>query len=818
MTEMLRLELPIILPGFADAADKCVDRLVNALQYRPAVEKVHIKRAHTGPAQLCIQFDPRQLPLARIRAIVDAAGAEMSERIGHAAWRVKGITHMRRAATVAVHLRGVAGVFDASVDAMGNVRADFDRQKTDEEDILYELASMNVFPIGNVSRGSQRDAARTHDCGARRWLSSKSELAFSLACGGFLGLGVLCEELWPSAGNWVPLMFFLAAYTAGGIFTLREALDNLRMRRIEIDTLMLVAAAGAAAIGAWDEGALLLFLFSLGHALERYAMGRAKRAIEALAMLVPDTATVRRGGLIQQVPVRDLVVGDIVSVRSHERLAADGFVLKGTASVDQSAVTGESIPVDKRPVSDPAAARERFDRVSAESRVFAGTVNRSGVLEVEVMRLASDSTLTRVVQMVSEATVNKSPTQRTTDRFERILIPGGLLLAVVMLFSWVLWDEPIRDSFYRSMAVLVAASPCALAIATSSAVLSGIARAARSGVLIKGGAPLEALGGLEAIAFDKSGTLTQGRPRITEVVSVAGVTKQELLAVAVAVEERNDHPLASAITRDGRALLKSVPSMRAEDVRSLPGRGLRARIGLDTVLIGKAEMFGRGSIAPLHEDAERMIMELRGAGRTTVVVRRGDQDLGVIGLSDTLRSDAWDAVQALRGLGISRIVTISGDHQRVVQAVAREVGLEEAWGDLMPQDKVDAIQKLRAKANVAMVGDGVNDAPAMASADVAVAMGAAGSDVALETADVALLADDLRNLPFAVGLSRRARAVIRQNVYVSLGVVAILVPATMLGMGIGATAAIHGGSTLLVVTNALRLLAYRSREAPTQFH
>ena len=313
------------------------------------------------------------------------------------------------------------------------------------------------------------------------------------------------------------------------------------------------------------------------------------------------------------------------------------------------------------------------------------------------------------------------------------------------------------------------------------------------------------------MAFDKTGTLTEGRPRITDIVPVNGTSETELLTVAVAVESLSDHPLAAAITRDGKARLGNniVPSAR--DLKSLTGRGVTATINGEMVWIGKAEMFGVGQIPALGDEVVNAVEQLRQAGRTSMIVRLGSRDLGAIGLSDTPRAGAREALQRLRELGISRMIMISGDHQRVAQAVANEVGLDEAWGDLMPEDKVEAIRKLREQDKVAMVGDGVNDAPAMANATVGIAMGAAGSDVALETADVALMADDLRHLPFAVGLSRHTRGIIRQNVFVSLGIVAFLVPATILGLGIGPAVALHEGSTLLVVFNALRLLAYSDK-------
>lgn len=669
-----------------------------------------------------------------------------------------------------------------------------------------------------MSKHHTHSHGHAHDHHHAGWLGKNSELLFALSSGALLLIGYLCSVFFNQIASWLPLACYLAAYFFGGFFTLREALENLQHKRFEIDTLMLVAAAGAAALGAWAEGALLLFLFSLGHALEHYAMGRAKHAIEALAELAPKTARVRRDNAVLEIPVETLNIGDVVLVKPNERLPADGFLVKGVSSINQAPVTGESIPVDKYPVEDIPFARSRPDSLAAANKVFAGTINGTGAIEIEVTSRSADSALARVVKMVSEAETRKSPTQHFTDQFARIFVPAILALVVVLLFAWVVLDEPFRDSFYRAMAVLVAASPCALAIATPSAVLSGIARAARSGVLFKGGAPLEELGSSHAIAFDKTGTLTEGRPRITEVVPAAGVSEEELLRVAVAVESLSDHPLAAAISRDGQKRLGTTPVAQAEALHNLTGLGVTAQLAGKTVWIGKADLFGRehsltenrfleSTLPALNPATQEAMLALSNNGRTVMAIRYAEQDLGVIGLMDTPRPSAKVALASLRKLGISRMIMISGDNQNVAEAVAKEVGLNEAWGDLMPQDKVTAIRKLQQTTKVAMVGDGVNDAPAMANATVGIAMGAAGSDVALETADIALMADDLRQLPFAVDLSRRTRRIIKQNVFVSLGVVALLVPATIFGLPIGAAVALHEGSTLLVVFNALRLLA-----------
>ncbi|MFC5343337.1 heavy metal translocating P-type ATPase [Brevundimonas staleyi] len=843
MSKTIRLNIPVLLPHAPDAQDGCVGRLIALLRVEPGVTQAHVAEGEQG-AEICIHYDPDQLSLAQVRRRARQAGAEVSERFGHLVGRVDGVRHARHARTLAAALGDEAGVIEAVLDPAGALRLEFDREVTSRERLIERLASHGLALAGEgpataIAAKPQGAAAPEdtsghgpddghdhghsdgdghghghsegdgHDHGHGGFLGPNTELFFALGSGVALGIGTLIEKFVPGLPEWLPFGLFLIAYALGGWFTVGEAIGNLRRRRFEIDTLMLVAAAGAAALGAWAEGALLLFLFSLGHALEHYAMGRAKKAIEALAALAPRTARVRRGDQIVEIPVEELEVGDLVVVRPNERLPADGFVVKGTSSVNQAPVTGESIPVDKQPVSNPEEARTRPAAPPAESVVFAGTINGGGAIEIETTRRSSDTTLAKVVRMVSEAETQKSPTQRFTDRFERVFVPLVLALAFVLLFAWVVVDEPFRDSFYRAMAVLVAASPCALAIATPSAVLSGVARAARAGVLVKGGAPLENLGALDAIAFDKTGTLTEGRPKITDVVPFGPTTESELLEIAVAVERLSDHPLAEAIVRDGSQRLVAAPVRTASDLRSLTGKGVSARLDDQDIWIGKPEMFGDADIAPLSPDAEIAVATLRNQGRTLMVVRRGAKDLGVIGLLDTPRAKARETLTALRALGIRRMIMISGDHQKAAQAVAGQVGLTEAWGDLMPEDKVEAIKKLRGEAKVAMVGDGVNDAPAMATATVGVAMGAAGSDVALETADVALMADDLSKLPFTVGLSRQTRRIIRQNLFVSLGVVAFLVPATIMGLGIGPAVAVHEGSTLLVVFNALRLLAWR---------
>lgn len=646
---------------------------------------------------------------------------------------------------------------------------------------------------------------------------ARSELIFAILSGVFLSSGWLLETF-TEFSDGISLLFYITAYVCGGYYTVTEAIDKIRAGKFEIDFLMLVAAAGAATLGAWAEGALLLFLFSIGHALEGYAMGRAKRAIEELSELAPRTARVRRNGNETEIPVEELVVGDVVVVKPDERVPADGFVILGESSVNQAPITGESVPVDKQPVNDVKRAAEDPESLSQNHRVYAGTINQAGALKIQVTKIASENTLSRVVTTVSEAETRVSPTQKFTKKFEKYFVPSIIVLVVILLFAPLVLDENFSESFYRAMAVLVAASPCALAIATPSAVLSGVARAAKGGILIKGGGPLESLGMLDAVAFDKTGTLTEGEPKVVDIRTGEGIDEQELLRTTIAVEDLSKHPLAKAVVRDGKerllAIAESTSSslkddLIATDLKSITGRGIQAIVDSELVHIGKDDLFEEVEGTPLPDEIRNIAARLEENGRTTMIIRRGDQYLGVIGLMDTPREAAKRTISKLRELGIKQMIMISGDNQHVANAVAKEVGLDEARGELMPEDKVNEIKRLQSDGGVAMVGDGVNDAPAMASATVGIAMGVAGSDVALETADIALMADNLDHLPLAIGLSRSTRRIIQQNLWMSLGMVAFLVPATILGLNIGPAIMLHEGSTLVVVFNALRLLAYR---------
>lgn len=807
-TEKTRFTVRLLVPGVQSVEDRCIERFTDLIAAKRGVDAAHlVTNGSEQSGEFCVHYDPDILSLADVRDLAGRVGMELGQRYGHWYAELEPM-HAGRASAVETRLASVDGVQEAVVSPDGAVRVEYDRQQTGEQDIEQLLDQ-------TLDHWRHDGETSTHCCHSHDHegiFGSQSELIFACLCGAFLLIGWLVATFTP-APSAVAIGCYLAAFFFGGYYTTREAYEKIRVGAFEIDFLMLVAAIGAASLGAWAEGALLLFLFSMGHSLEGYAMGRAKRAIEALAELAPRTARVRRDGEEQELPVEQLRVGDVVIVKPDQRVAADGFVIAGQSSVDQAPITGESMPVDKRPVTDRESAAGNAESLSAEHRVYAGTINQAGALEIQVTKTAAENTLARVVTLVNEAETRVSPTQKFTKRFERIFVPAVIATVIVLLFAPLVLNETFSDSFYRAMAVLVAASPCALAISTPSAVLSGVARAARGGVLVKGGGPLESLGQLDAVAFDKTGTLTEGRPKMTDVQPAEGVDEAELLRIAVAVEALSKHPLAQAVVRDGTTRLEAsasgVPIPSAENLKSITGRGVQADIEGKTAYVGKAELFAEIDGPALPVAIRDGVNALEHDGRTTMIVAYGDRYLGVIGLMDTPREAAQRTILRLRQLGIKQMIMISGDNQQVADVVGKAVGLDTSLGGLMPEDKVNEIKRLNSQSGVAMVGDGVNDAPAMASAAVGIAMGAAGSDVALETADVALMADDLEHLPLAIGLSRATSRIIRQNLWISLGMVAFLVPATILGLNIGPAVALHEGSTLFVVLNALRLLAYK---------
>lgn len=570
---------------------------------------------------------------------------------------------------------------------------------------------------------------------------------------------------------------------------------QLARGRLDVDLLMLVAALGAVLLGGFGEAAMLLFLFSLGHALEDLAMQRATSAISSLGRLSPTIARCRTDGEEwEEILVERLVPGDLVQVLSTERIPIDGIVRDGESGVDESSLTGESVPV----------------RRGTGSQVFAGTLNLDATLEIEVEFVVAESVMARMVKLVEEAEERKAPTQRAADRFTRVYVPAILVIVfgamlVPPLTGWLTWS----DSFERALVVLVAASPCALAISTPATVLAGIARAAAGGVLMKGGEAIEALGAIRAVAFDKTGTLTEGRPIVVDSRCAVGVDRDAMFEAAAAVERESTHPLALAIV-----VASGTTRGEASEVEVEPGRGMRGMVDGKRVLVGGAGLLDEAGVS-VPTELRSCAEAWSDAGRSTVWVAIDGEAAGVVALADRERPEARRVLERMRQLGIRSVTMLTGDRAGPARAVAERLGIETVRSGLLPEQKIEAIRALRdVHGSVAMVGDGVNDGPALAAASVGVAMGGRGTDVALEASGVALMGDELGRLPFALDVARRTRRVVVQNVIGSMGMVILLITVGAFGlMSLPAAVVLHEGSTVAVVLNALRLLRVRSRDS-----
>jgi Cd2+/Zn2+-exporting ATPase len=603
--------------------------------------------------------------------------------------------------------------------------------------------------------------------------------------------------------------FFAAAYLAGGWHGTIKGIRSLFSFTVDVDLLMVLAALGAAYVNHAFEGSMLLFLFSLSNTLQEMAIERSRSAISALMKLRPETALCKRGAETKLVPIGELVPGDIVLVRPGESIPVDGLVVEGTSSVNQASITGESLPVEKKP----------------GDILFAGTINEQGGLEMRVTKLATESTLAKLIELVEKAQSEKAVTQRFLEKAEQWYAFGVILFTVSLIVIPIyIFTEPFQSTFYRAMTVMVVASPCALVISTPASILSAIAAGARRGVLFKGGAYLEKAAGIEIVAFDKTGTLTEGRPVVTDIQIIVhpelspaqiSCSQEELLWLAAAVEARSEHPVARAIVAEAKR--RFMPVERCLKFQSVAGHGVSAEVVGRRIAVGNLKYFD-GYESPERTALEAQMDLLHDAGKTGMLVGEilGDEKaptvryLGFIAVADKVRPEAPLIIAKLRKLGIKRIAMLTGDGKRVAAAVAKACGVDEVHADLLPQDKVRVINKLRESGCTAMIGDGVNDAPALATADIGIAMGAAGTDVAMETADIVLMSDALDTIPFTIALSRRARTVVFQNLSFALAVIAVLI-VSALGLNLPLPLGVvgHEGSTVLVCLNGLRLLSFR---------
>ena len=761
----------------------CAESVSRSLRSLDGVEDV---RADVVGGRVTVTYDHRRLGrddlAGRIR---DTGYAVRDEAAARTVFEVEGLCCATEARQIEERLASRPGVTRLAVDVVG-------RRVAVEGSLTAAEVEREIARLGMRARRVGVEAAPAP------WWDRRGRLAMAVLAGvlwaGYLAADALLGSEGVAAG------LAVGAMVAGGWYIVPRGLKAARNRSLDMNFLMTIAAIGALFIGEHGEAASAMFLFAVAQLLESYSMDRARNAIRGLMDLSPTVASVLRSGREERVSAAEVRVGETVRVRPGEKIAVDGEVLAGRTRVDQAPITGESIPVDKGPGDE----------------VFAGTLNGDGALEVRSTRAPEDTTLARIIHAVEEAQATRAPSQAFVDRFARVYTPAvvaaGLLLAVVPPLlgagDWGTW-------LYRALVLLVVACPCALVISTPVTIVSALAGAARRGILVKGGLHLENAGRACVVALDKTGTLTEGQPAVVEVLPFRGTDPIRLLTVAAAAEAHSEHPLARAIVRHAAERGLAVPA--AADVTAVPGKGVRARVGGDQVLVGSERFFEE--MGALGGGAREVLLRHEGEGRTAVLVgsagRPGEPPtlLGALALSDRLRPEAADALRALHAAGIRRVVMLTGDNPGTARAVAAALGgagagLDEFRAGLLPQDKVDAVRELRrSHGAVVFVGDGVNDAPALATADVGVAMGSAGTDVALETADIALMSDDLSQLPVTLRLARRAEGIIRANIALSLLTKAAFIALAVTGHAtLWMAVAADMGTSLLVILNGLRAL------------
>ncbi|MCC7147522.1 MAG: cation-translocating P-type ATPase [Phycisphaeraceae bacterium] len=814
---MNRVRMTFAVAGQQNPAQRreCTGCIQERLLSLPGVKNLKIQADEQAMGVL-IDYEPQVLTVAEIERQLHCAGACLPAHVVHVVIPVGGMHTQNDEGLIQRELNRLPGVTATASYASGSVRLEFDKKSCALGEIIGLLEGLGFkprFAEADLTVGGEDSVAGVrieHLPGRREWWQGQ----LAKTAGWFWGHPqialVVTAGVFLLGGFWVHLvdgpqvlrigLLAVAAFCAS-TETFPAALRMAGRLRLDVDVLMFAAAGGAALLGQYEEGVLLLFLFGAGSAGEHLALDRARHAIMALGKIAPEKAIRLTADGQEEVRVEHLRVGDRVVVRPFDRVPADGDVLEGESAVDQSAITGESQPVDK----------------TMGDKVFAGTLNGEGRLVVTVAKLAGESTLAQIMRMVEEAQTSKSPTQLFTAHIERIYVPvvfvtTGVLIFLPPLLGWQprmefgsLWGS----WFYQAMAFLTAASPCALAIGTPAAVLCGIARAARVGVLVKGGAYLEALGRVESVIFDKTGTLTGGQAVVTDVLTTDSHGEEQVLALAAGLERHSSHPLAEAIAR--AAAQRGIQPLNVTDIEQVPGLGMRGQLGAQAVAVGKTELARKADVLP--SDLQARMREFNRQGKTTVVVVQDGLVIGLVALRDQPRAESRQALDKLRRLGIRHIVMASGDHLQAAEVIARDVGVDEFFAELLPADKLKLVDDLTARYGpVAMVGDGVNDAPALAKASVGIAMGAAGTDVAMETADVVLMGSDLDRLPEAIGLSRFSRKIIGQNLTIALGVIAVVSPLAALGFAnLGLAVLLHEGSTVIVVVNALRILRYRAK-------
>ncbi|WP_196493768.1 heavy metal translocating P-type ATPase [Ornithinibacillus caprae] len=709
-------------------------------------------------------------------------------------YRIEGFSCANCAAKFEKNVKQITSVQDAKVNFGASKISVYGDPSVEELEKAGAFENLKVIPE-NQTREKAEDSQSNKKLDIGAFIQKHHTLLTSalFIMLGYLSLVVNGEE------NIITSLLFATAIVIGGFPLFKVGLLNLTRLDFDMKTLMTVAIIGAALIGEWAEGAIVVILFAISEALERFSMDKARQSIRSLMDIAPKEALVKRNGQETMVHVDDIVVGDIMVVKPGQKIAMDGIVVNGYSAVNQAAITGESVPVEKL----------------VHDEVFAGTLNEEGLLEVKVTKLVEDTTISKIIYLVEEAQAEKAPSQAFVDKFAKYYTPAIMVIAgLVAIIPPLLFHGEWGTWIYQGLAVLVVGCPCALVISTPVSIVTAIGNAAKNGILVKGGVYLEQLGAIKAIAFDKTGTLTKGIPVVTDFQTInQHVDGKELFAIITALEYRSQHPLASAIMKKAEQDQITYADLAVEDFSSLTGKGIKGTINGTTYYVGSPNLFHEMDVPNFDKETEEKVESLQNQGKTTMIIGTNQAILAVIAVADEVREISKHVIQKLHQLGIQKTIMLTGDNQATAQAIGREIGVTDIQSELMPEDKLNFVKEIRSTfGNVSMIGDGVNDAPALAASTVGVAMGGAGTDTALETADIALMGDDLGKLPFAVRLSRKALNIIKQNITFSIAIklfALLLVIPGWLTLWIAIIADM--GATLLVTANGLRLLRVKDR-------
>jgi Cd2+/Zn2+-exporting ATPase len=772
MVEAREIKIPILCSD--KNCSRCNQKLLSALLNIKGVEKVKIDSLRSVAT---LTYDPNVLSYEYVDKQVKQIGCKLAKNYAHVTLDLTGLDCPDCAVKLEKAVNKKDGVIWTSVNfAASTIGVEFERHKVSDSDII------------SIIKGFGYDVVKPEQFKEPWWIR-EHKLILTSTSGLFLVIGYLLSLLTKTVV--VSDLFYLMAIAIGGYYIVRSAIYALSTFTLDMNVLLVLAVIGAIAINQWLEAALVVFLFASGNALEYRAMSKARKAIHSLIELSPKQAIVRTAKGDKFTPIEKVKVGQVVVIKPGAKIPLDGKVVQGSSFLDESAITGESLPVEK----------------TVGSSVLAGSINQTGALLVEVKKAAKDSTLSRIQALVEEAQNQKAPTQIFAEKFGKyytpVIIGASLLIAII---PPLLLAKPFKPWIYRSLVLLVVSCPCALVISTPVAIVSAIGRAAKNGILVKGGAHLESAGLISALAFDKTGTLTIGKPAVTEIITFNSLNKEEALKIAAALEHYSEHPLAKAVIK---AANSSRRLAKVSHFKTFPGSGIKGFIDNQLYFLGSHRFF-REQELPL-KSSFKQIKKLELEGKTLLFLGTKEKLLAVIAVSDQLRPETQEAINKLRHCGIKKLVMLTGDNKYTAKTIAKSIGIDEYYAELLPEDKLKIVNDLKDKYGfVAMVGDGINDAPALATASVGIAMGAAGTDVALETADMTLMTDNLNKLCETIILSKKTSRAIYQNIIFSLAVVGILVVSTVFGfltLSLGILG--HEGSALLVIANGMRLLKTR---------